>query len=58
MSGNVDEGKGRVKKAVGELTGDDDMKRSGSMDKAAGKAKDAIDGAKDWAKDKMDKKGK
>ncbi len=42
-----DESKGRVKKAAGELTGDEDLKREGQMDKAEGKAKDAADKARD-----------
>ena len=55
MSGSMDESKGRIKKAAGELLDDDDMKREGSADKAAGKAKGAVDKAADWAKEKMDK---
>jgi uncharacterized protein YjbJ (UPF0337 family) len=53
--GNTDEAKGRVKRAAGELTGDDEMKREGSVDKAAGKAKDAVDKAADSVKRRLDK---
>jgi uncharacterized protein YjbJ (UPF0337 family) len=44
---NMDEAKGRVKKAVGELTGNDKLKREGEADKAAGKAKKVVDNIKD-----------
>ena len=50
--GRKDEAKGRVKKAAGELTGDDKLKREGQMDKAAGKAKQGVDKAKDALKGK------
>lgn len=46
-SGKMDEAKGRVKKAVGELTGDDRLKQEGTIDKTAGKLKQGIDKAKD-----------
>ena len=36
---NIDETKGRVKRAAGELTGDDEKKREGSVDKAADSVK-------------------
>jgi len=45
-----DEVKGRVKHAVGELTGDDDLKDEGDRDKATGKAKELIDKAADEVK--------
>ena len=54
MSG-VDEAKGRVKEAVGDLTDNDDMKREGKVDKVAGKAKDAIENVKDKVQDKLGK---
>ena len=41
---NMDETKGRVKRAAGELTDDDEMKREGTVDKVTDKAKDAVDG--------------
>jgi uncharacterized protein YjbJ (UPF0337 family) len=52
---NWDETKGRVKEAAGDLTDDDDLKREGKMDKAAGKAKDAVDKAADKVKEKLDR---
>jgi uncharacterized protein YjbJ (UPF0337 family) len=50
-----DEMQGRVKEAVGDLTDDQDLKREGKVDKAAGMAKDAIDDAADKAKDLLGK---
>jgi uncharacterized protein YjbJ (UPF0337 family) len=50
VGNSIDEAKGRAKRAVGELTGDDDLKREGSVDKAAGKVKDAVDKVADKAK--------
>jgi len=47
---NMDEAKGRVKRAAGELTDDEGKKREGSVDKAAGKAKKAVDKAADSVK--------
>jgi uncharacterized protein YjbJ (UPF0337 family) len=55
MANNVDEAKGRAKRAAGELTGDKDLKREGSVDKAAGKAKDLVDKVSDEAKDQLEK---
>lgn len=49
--GNTDEAKGRLKEAAGDLSGDDRLKREGKVDRAEGKAKDAIDDAGDKAKD-------
>jgi uncharacterized protein YjbJ (UPF0337 family) len=45
-----DERKGRIKRAAGELTDDEKLKREGSVDKAAGKAKRAVDRAADKLK--------
>ena len=47
MSGEIDEAKGKVKKAAGDLTGNREMKREGQVDEGAGKAKGAIDKVKD-----------
>ncbi len=51
MDGKMDEAKGRTKKAVGEVTGDEGMKDRGRMDKASGKAKKAVGNVTDKAKD-------
>jgi uncharacterized protein YjbJ (UPF0337 family) len=48
---NMDEVKGRVKEAAGDLTDDKDLKREGKVDQASGKAKDKIDDAGDKAKE-------
>jgi uncharacterized protein YjbJ (UPF0337 family) len=50
MSGNVDEAKGKVKKATGELTDDQSLKNEGDVDKASGKVKQAVDSVKDALK--------
>lgn len=44
---NTDEAKGRVKKATGEITGNDELKREGQVDKASAKLKEGVDKAKD-----------
>ncbi|MBC7855534.1 MAG: CsbD family protein [Pirellulaceae bacterium] len=46
MSGKSDEIKGRVKKAVGELTGNQRLKQEGQIDKVAGKVKQGVDKVK------------
>ena len=48
---NLDDAKGKVKEAAGDLTGNDDLKAEGKTDQAAGKVKDAVDGVKDKATD-------
>jgi uncharacterized protein YjbJ (UPF0337 family) len=55
MSGKTDEIKGRVKKAVGELTGNDKLKREGEIDKVAGKVKKGVDKVKDALQGKNQK---
>jgi uncharacterized protein YjbJ (UPF0337 family) len=52
MSGEkFDELKGRTKEAVGDLTGDEDLKQEGKVDKAGGSIKDKVDKAGDKVKD-------
>ncbi len=48
--GSMDETKGRVKEAAGDLTGDQELKNEGKVDRASGKLKDAVGGAADKAK--------
>jgi len=48
--GGVDETKGRIKEAAGDLTDDDDLKREGKVDKATGSVKDAVDKVSDKVK--------
>jgi uncharacterized protein YjbJ (UPF0337 family) len=50
---NKDDAKGRVKEAAGSLTGDEDLKREGKVDKATGKAKEGVEKASDKIKDAL-----
>ena len=52
MTGKGDEMKGRVKKAAGELTGNEKLKNEGRVDKASGKVKQGVDKVKDSLKGK------
>jgi uncharacterized protein YjbJ (UPF0337 family) len=52
---NTDDAKGRVKEAAGSLTGDDELKREGKVDRAGGKAKDGIERLTDKVKDVLRK---
>jgi len=45
MSGKKDEVKGRVKEAAGAITDNDDLRREGKIDQAAGKIKQAAEKA-------------
>src|SRR6202022_1007568 len=40
--GVVDDAKGRIKEAAGDLTGDQGLKNEGKVDRASGKVKDAV----------------
>jgi uncharacterized protein YjbJ (UPF0337 family) len=55
----MDQAKGRAKEAIGDLTGDEDLKREGKADRAAGEVKekvsDAVDKVRDTAEDVKDK---
>jgi uncharacterized protein YjbJ (UPF0337 family) len=51
MGNNVDEAKGRVKEAAGDLTQDKDLKREGKIDRATGDVKDKVGDASDKVKD-------
>ena len=48
---NADDAKGRLKEAAGDLTGDDDLKREGKVDRAEGAVKEKVDDASDAVKD-------
>jgi uncharacterized protein YjbJ (UPF0337 family) len=50
MARNIDEAKGRAKRAAGELMDDEELKREGTVDKSAGTAKETVDKAADKAK--------
>ena len=56
MAGAADKAKGRVKKAVGELTGNEDLKREGDIDKASGKVKEVTEKVADKAREVVHKK--
>lgn len=48
--GTMDDAKGRTKEAAGDLTGDQDLKDEGKVDRASGKLKDAVGGIAEKAK--------
>jgi uncharacterized protein YjbJ (UPF0337 family) len=56
MAGAVDKAKGRVKKAVGELTANEDLKREGEIDQVSGKVKAATEKVADKAREVVRKK--
>ena len=56
--GNVDDVKGRVKEAAGDLTDDKDLKREGKVDRTAGAAKEKVDEVADTLKDAVGKKAR
>lgn len=49
--GKIDDAKGRVKEAAGDLTDDQSLKNEGKVDKASGAVKDTVGGAADKVKD-------
>jgi uncharacterized protein YjbJ (UPF0337 family) len=53
--GTFDDGKGRIKEAAGDLTGDKDLQREGKVDQATGTVKDAVGDVADKAKDILGK---
>jgi uncharacterized protein YjbJ (UPF0337 family) len=55
MSGEADKAKGRIKQAAGDLTDNDELRREGKADEAAGKVKDKVNDAVDKVKDKLDR---
>jgi uncharacterized protein YjbJ (UPF0337 family) len=54
MAGEMDEAKGRTKKAAGDLTGDEHLRAEGRADQASGKAKGFVDDMKDKVTDALD----
>ena len=55
MGENLDQAKGRVKQAVGDLVDDDQLKKEGKLDELGGKIKEGMDTVKDKAHDAVDK---
>ena len=51
---NIDEAKGRVKEAAGDLTDNDDLKREGKADQAAASVKQGVEKVADKAGDAVD----
>jgi uncharacterized protein YjbJ (UPF0337 family) len=47
IKGSAQQAKGAIKEGVGKITGDAKLKTEGALDKAAGKAKNAVGGMKD-----------
>jgi uncharacterized protein YjbJ (UPF0337 family) len=50
--GDIDKGKGRLKEAAGDLTGDKGLKNEGKTDRAGGSVKNAVDSVTDKIKGK------
>lgn len=48
---NVDDTKGKVKEAAGDLTDDKDLQREGKVDQASGEVKEKVGDAADKVKD-------
>ena len=57
-NGKIDQAKGRVKQAAGDLTDNDELRREGKTDEKAGKVKEAVDSAGDKAKNVIDEIGR
>ena len=51
---NKDQAKGKIKQAVGDLTGNKDLKRDGKADERAGNVKRVVEDAKDKIEDLVD----
>ncbi len=51
MAENLDDAKGRVKEAAGDLTDDEGLQREGKVDQATGEVKDKVGDAADKVKD-------
>ena len=51
MANNMDDYKGRVKEAAGDLTGDKGLRNEGKVDKATGAVKDKVSDVADKVKD-------
>ena len=55
MGSRMDDAKGRVKEAAGDLTDDKDLEREGKADQVGAKVKDAAETAKDKVNDAVEK---
>jgi uncharacterized protein YjbJ (UPF0337 family) len=54
--GTIDNTKGKLKEAAGDLTDDQSLKNEGKVDKVSGRLKGAIGGAADKIKDVVNPK--
>jgi uncharacterized protein YjbJ (UPF0337 family) len=54
MGSNIDDAKGRVKEAAGDLTDDKDLKAEGKADQAGAKVKEFAEDVKDKVEDAVD----
>jgi uncharacterized protein YjbJ (UPF0337 family) len=52
---NMDDAKGKVKEAAGDLTDNKDLKNEGKVDQATGSVKDAVGNVSDKVKDAIGK---
>jgi uncharacterized protein YjbJ (UPF0337 family) len=55
MDKDLDQAKGRIKQAAGDLTDNDKLKKEGKADEAAGKAKEFLGDVEDKADDMIDR---
>jgi uncharacterized protein YjbJ (UPF0337 family) len=55
MESKKDDIKGRVKEATGDLTDDEELKREGKADRAAGSVKEKLEKAKEKGEELVDK---
>jgi uncharacterized protein YjbJ (UPF0337 family) len=55
MGAKTDQAKGKVKEAVGTLTGDKDLESEGKADRLTGEAKEKLDDVKNKAEEVVDK---
>ena len=53
--GSMDKAKGHTKEAIGDLTGNDELKDEGKVDRASGTVKDKVGGIADKAKEMLRK---
>jgi uncharacterized protein YjbJ (UPF0337 family) len=55
MAGNVDQIKGKGKEAIGDLTGNKDLKSEGEADRQAGEVKEKVGDAEEKVEAVIDK---
>ena len=54
MGSNIDDAKGRVKEAAGDLTDNDHLKREGKADQVGAKVKEIVEDVKEKIEDVVD----